>query len=79
MGWDEEKNYKDVSDNREIAAVVVNNENEATLKRFFYYSEKSMVILKTENPAFEDIIFTNEKLDNFHILGKTTAFQSDIK
>lgn len=70
---------QDIVDNGEIAAVIVNNENEATLKRFYYYSEKSMVILKAENPAYEDLIFTNEELDNFHVLGKAVAFQSDVK
>lgn len=70
---------QDIVDNGEIAAVVVNNDSEATLKRFYYYAEKSMVILKAENPAYEDIIFTNEELDNFHILGKAIAFQSDMR
>lgn len=70
---------QDIVDNGEIAAVVVNNESEATLKRFYYYAEKSMVILKAENPAFEDMIFTNEELNNFHILGKAVAFQSDVR
>ena len=70
---------QDIVNNGEIAAVVVNNDNEATLKRFYYYAEKSMVILKAENPSYEDMIFTNEELDNFHILGKAVAFQSDVK
>lgn len=70
---------QDMVENGEIAAVVVNNESEATLKRFFYYAEKSMVILKAENPAFEDLIYTNNELENFHVLGKAVAFQSDVK
>lgn len=70
---------QDIVDNGEIAAVVVNNESEATLKRFYYYAEKSMVILKAENQTYEDMIFTNEELNNFHILGKAIAFQSDVK
>lgn len=70
---------QDIVDNGEIAAVVVNNDSEATLKRFYYYAEKCMVILKAENPAYEDMIFTNEELDNFHVLGKAVAFQSDVK
>lgn len=70
---------QDIVDNGTIAAIVVNNDNEATLKRFYYYAEKHMVILKAENPAFEDMIFTNEELDNFHVLGKAVAFQSDVK
>ncbi len=70
---------QDMVENGEIAAVVVNNDSEATLKRFFYYAEKNMVILKAENSAYEDMIFTNEELDNFHVLGKAVAFQSDVR
>ncbi len=70
---------QDIVDNGEIAAVVVNNDSDATLKRFYYYAEKCMVILKAENPAYEDMIFTNEELDNFHVLGKAVAFQSDAR
>lgn len=70
---------QDIVENGDIAAVVVNNDNEATLKRFYYYREKCMVILKAENPAVEDMIFTNEELDNFYVLGKAVAFQSDVK
>ena len=70
---------QDIVDNGEIAAVVVNNDSEATLKRFYYYAEKCMVILKAENPTIEDMIFTNQELENFHVLGKAVAFQSDVK
>lgn len=70
---------QDIVENGEIAAVIVNNDSEATLKRFYYYVEKNMVILKAENPAFEDMIFSNDELNNFHILGKAVAFQSDVK
>ena len=67
-----------IVENGEIAAVIVNNDNEATLKRFFYYEEKALVILKAENPAYEDLVFTQEELNNIHILGKAIAFQSDV-
>ncbi|NBH27626.1 hypothetical protein D3Z60_18050 [Lachnospiraceae bacterium] len=70
---------QNIVENGEIAAVIVNNESEATLKRFFYYAEKSMVILKAENPTYEDMIFTYEELNNFHVLGKAIAFQSDVR
>lgn len=70
---------QDIVANGEIAAVVVNNDIEATLKRFYYYAERCMVILKAENPAYEDMIFTNDELDHFHVLGKAVAFQSDVK
>lgn len=70
---------QDIVENGEIAAVVVNNDSEATLKRLFYYKEKSLLILKAENPTFEDLIFQGEELNDVHILGKAIAFQSDVK
>ena len=66
-------------ENGEIAAVVVNNESEATLKRFYYYRDRATLILKPENPAYEDLIFQNEELNEVHVLGKAIAFQSDVK
>lgn len=70
---------QDMVENGEIAAVVVNADNEATLKRLFYYQEKGLLILKAENPTYEDLIFTGEELNQVHILGKAVAFQSDVK
>lgn len=70
---------QDMVDNGEIAAVVVNNDSEATLKRLYYYQEKGLLILKPENPAYEDLIFQKEELSQVHILGKAVAFQSDIR
>ncbi len=70
---------QDMVENGEIAAVVVNNESEATLKRLYYYRERATLILHAENPAFEDMIFQNEELNEVHILGKAVAFQSDVR
>lgn len=70
---------KDIVDNGEIAAVVVNSDSEATLKRLYYYKERATLILKAENPIYEDLIFQNEELNDVHILGKAVAFQSDVK
>jgi len=63
-------------ENGEIAAVIINDD--ATLKRIFYYPEKGMLILKAENPKYEDFIFSGEELNQIKILGKAVAFQSDI-
>lgn len=70
---------QDTVENGEIAAVVINNNNEATLKRVFYYPEKGLLILKPENPIYEDFIFQGEELNQVHILGKAIAFQSDVR
>ena len=64
-------------ENGEIAAVII--ENEATLKRVYYYNEKNLLILKPENATYEDIIFNGTELDQIKILGKAVAFQSVIK
>lgn len=68
---------QDEVENGEIAAVVI--DNEATLKRVYYYPEQNMVILKPENPKYADIILQNESLNTVRILGKAIAFQSDVR
>ena len=70
---------QDIVENGEIAAVVVNHDSEATLKRFFYYRERATLILKPENPDYEDLIFQNEELNEVHVLGRAIAFQSYVK
>ena len=70
---------QDTVENGDIAVVVVNDDNEALLKRFFYYADKSLLILRPENPAYEDQIYTGEELNQIHVLGKAIAFQSDVK
>lgn len=70
---------QNIVENGDIAAVMVSTEGEVTLKRFFYYPQKSLLILKPENPVYEDLIFQGTELDNVHVLGKAIAFQSDVK
>lgn len=62
--------------NGEIAAIIINNET--TLKRFYYYKEANLVILKAENPKFKDLEYKDEKLNEIRIIGKAVAFQSDV-
>lgn len=66
-----------IVENGEIAAVVIGEE--ATLKRVFYYPDDNMIILKPENPKYEDKIFKGQELEEIHILGKAVAFQSDVR
>ena len=68
---------QEVVENGEIAVVII--DNEATLKRIFYYSDKELFILKAENPAYEDLIFTHEELKDIRILGKAVIFQGNLK
>lgn len=66
----------DIVENGEIAVVII--DDEATLKRFFYYREQNLVILKPENPKYQDIILTGEQLNQVRVIGRAVAFQSDI-
>lgn len=68
---------QDIVNNGEIAVVII--DDSATLKRFYYYKEKNLVILKPENPKYEDIILAGESLENVRVLGKAVAFQSDVE
>lgn len=70
---------QDSVQNGEIAAVLINGEKEAILKRLYHYKDKSLLILRSENSAYEDLIFINEELNNVKVLGKAVAFQSCIR
>ena len=63
-------------ENGEIAAVII--DNEATLKRVYYYPEKHKLILNPENPAYEPLVYINEELDTIRILGKAVCFMSSL-
>ncbi len=63
-------------ENGDIAAVII--DNEATLKRVYYYPEKNKLMLVAENPAFEPLVYINEELDTIHILGKAVYFMSAL-
>ncbi len=67
----------DMVNNGEIAAVVV--ENEATLKRVYYYPEEEKLVLVPENTAYEPLVFVGEELNHIRILGKAVAFQAKVR
>jgi len=68
---------QEIVNNGEIAAVII--DDTATLKRFYYYKKQGMIILRSENPKFEDIILSGSDLENVRVLGKAIAFQSDVE
>ncbi|MBO5299049.1 MAG: helix-turn-helix domain-containing protein [Clostridia bacterium] len=63
-------------ENGSIAAVIINDE--ATLKRVYYYPEQQKLILNPENPAYAPLVFVGEELSDVRILGKAVAFQSRL-
>ena len=68
---------QDMVENGEIAVVLINDE--ATLKRVYYYPEKKKLVLQAENPKYEPFVYVGEELDEIRILGKAIAFQSDVR
>ena len=64
-------------ENGEIAAVVV--DDSATLKRVFWYANRSLLVLRAENPKYKDLEYAGNALETVKILGKAVAFQSDIR
>ena len=63
-------------DNGEIAAVIINDE--ATLKRVYFYPDEAKLILSPENPKYAPLVFMGSELDQIKIIGKAVAFQSSI-
>jgi len=63
-------------DNGEIAAVIINDE--ATLKRVYFYPDEDKLILTPENPRYAPLVYLGGELENIKILGKAVAFQSSV-
>ena len=63
-------------DNGEIAAVIINDE--ATLKRVYYYPNEEKLILSPENPRYAPLVYIRDELESIKILGKAVAFQSMV-
>lgn len=64
-------------ENGEIAAVII--DNEATLKRVYFYRDKNKLVLNPENPAFDPLVYIGSELEEIRILGKAVAFQSIVR
>lgn len=62
-------------ENGEIAAVIINDT--ATLKRVYIKSDR--IILRPENPVYDDIVYEKEEMNDVRILGKAVAFQSAVR
>ena len=63
-------------ENGQIAAVII--DEEATLKRWYYYPEKEKLVLTPENPAFEPLVYSGEELDNVRCIGLAVSFMSKL-
>ena len=67
---------QDAVDNGEIAAVIINDE--ATLKRVYYYPNEEKLVLSPENPRYAPLVYVKDELEIIKIIGKAVAFQSSV-
>ena len=65
-----------IVENGEIAAVII--DDEATLKRWYYYPQKHKLMLVAENPKYEPLVYMNEELNEIRCLGKAVYFMSPL-
>ena len=63
-------------ENGDIAVVAI--DDEATLKRFYKYSD-DLIVLRAENPEYKDMEFRPGDHKDIRVLGKAVAFQSDVR
>lgn len=66
-----------IVENGDIAAVII--EEEATLKRVYYYPDKGKLVLNPENPAYEPLVYIGDELNYIRILGKAVYFMSPVQ
>lgn len=67
---------QDTVDNGDVAVVIY--EDDATLKRVFYYPEQNLLVLHAENPRYKDITFVGPQLDAVRIIGRAIMYQNRI-
>lgn len=64
-------------DNGAVAAVIINDE--ATLKRVYYYPDDAKLVLSPENNKYAPLVYSGEELKEVKILGQAIAFQSRVR
>ena len=65
-----------IVENGEIAAVII--DNEATLKRWFYYPENQKLILSPANDKYEPFVYVGDELNDIRCLGRAVCFMSKL-
>ena len=66
-----------IVENGEIAAVII--DDEATLKRVYYYKGENKLVLQAENPRYSPFVYLNEELEFIRIIGKAVAVIKRLK
>ncbi|MBO5206165.1 MAG: helix-turn-helix domain-containing protein [Clostridia bacterium] len=64
-------------DNGAVAAVIINDE--ATLKRVYYYPDDQKLVLSPENNKYAPLVYIGDQLKDIKILGQAIAYQSRVR
>ena len=67
---------QEIVNNGQIAAVII--DNEATLKRWYYYPDNNKLMLVAENSKYEPLFYSGEQLNQVRCLGKAVYFMSAL-
>lgn len=65
-----------IVENGSIAAVII--DDEATLKRWYFYPNEKKLILNPANPRYEPLVFMGKELNNIRCIGKAVCFMSNL-
>lgn len=66
-----------IVENGQVAAVII--DDEATLKRWYYYPDKQKLVLNPENPKYEPLVYIGEELEQVRCLGRAVYYMSQIR
>ena len=67
---------QEMVENGKIAAVII--DNEATLKRWYYFPEKQKLVLTPENPAYEPLVYIGDELADIKCIGQAVSVMSRL-
>ena len=67
---------QEMVENGKIAAVII--DNEATLKRWYYFPEKQKLVLTPENPAYEPLVYVGDELTDIKCIGLAVSVMSRL-
>lgn len=67
---------QEMVENGKIAAVII--DNEATLKRWYYFPEKQKLVLTPENPAYEPLVYVGDELTDIKCIGQAVSVMSRL-
>ena len=67
---------QDTIENKQIAAVTI--DGVAVLRRWHYYPDTAKLVLSSENPAYEPLVYVGDELNAVRCLGLAVCFMSNL-